>query len=292
MSHFDFDQKVPLCVGDLADIYLGHVTRESEIFPAITKLAREATLNPLLIQEAHHLARIRQRMLVQKSMWVHSIPRVFGSFSNADGDKLVNILEYFPGFFSVHAIRTLYEATSSSAPYAGVDGRTMAWMWRRLLILMDWTHKIGLVHGALLPPHILYYPDNNRRGGHDQKKHSVRVVDWCYSTDYSLQQTLPAVCSQWAEFYPPEVGAKFDLGPWTDLYMAAKTMVYITGGVVSANQFPPSIDPRLAQCILRCLDLSRQHREQSAKEQFERFDAVLKEVFGEPKFHDFILPGI
>ena len=41
----------------------------------------------------------------------------------------------------------------------GLDPRDAAWMWRRLLVALGTVHAAGVVHGAVLPDHVLIHPD-------------------------------------------------------------------------------------------------------------------------------------
>ena len=49
----------------------------------------------------------------------------------------------------------------------GVDPRDVAWMWRRLLVALGLAHRAGVVHGAVLPEHVLI---------------SRPSTAWCWST--------------------------------------------------------------------------------------------------------------
>ena len=53
----------------------------------------------------------------------------------------------------------------------GVDPRDAAWMWRRLLVALGFAHRAGVLHGAVLPEHVLIHPG----------EHGLVLVDWCYS---------------------------------------------------------------------------------------------------------------
>jgi hypothetical protein len=50
----------------------------------------------------------------------------------------------------------------------GVDGRTVVWMWRRILELLAWLHASGVAHGAVVPEHVLVHP----------RHHGAVLVGW------------------------------------------------------------------------------------------------------------------
>ena len=53
----------------------------------------------------------------------------------------------------------------------GVAGRTVVWMWRRVLDLLTWVHACGLAHGSVLPEHVLIHP----------RDHGAILVGWSHA---------------------------------------------------------------------------------------------------------------
>lgn len=171
-----------------------------------------------------------------------------------------------------HGWRTL------AAVGAKVDARTSVWLMKRLLTLLGWVHHLGLVHGAVLPQHVLVYPDNdgNRMDPH---KHTVRLIDWCYSVHYARRTRLSSWVPAWKAYYAPELLAKTGLTPSADLYMAAALVHY-----AAPDQ------PHVLRAVLeRALKTKAEERYQTAEEMFTAWDHAARAEYGKPVWHDFNL---
>ena len=279
--------------GDIADLHSArHLVgaKENEV---LIKAARTHEDNELLVAERDTLEAVHKYLVTntRHGDWDQCIPQILDSFLLDAGTAKrvrVNVLEKFDGFLTVEQIHSHYPD--------GVDGRTVAWMWKRLMILLDWVHQAGYIHGAVLPPHIMYYPDNDGRTERDKRKHSVRLVDFCYSRKHrdlhrvSGTSKLIAWSPAWKDFYPPEVLAKKSVGPETDMYMAAKTMLYLIGGDVKTNTVPKHIEREVSDFLLMCLHNDRQKRPLDIRQYFTLFVMMLERVYGKPKYHMFNIP--
>ena len=279
--HFDYVRNFGLCTGDIADIHLGTIKDAVKLTPVLLKIARNQIDNDLLKNEADVLKALTDKFASEKKSqtWNCCVPKILDSFQvTADDGKpkpQVNILEFFTGFISGEDIRKIS---------TGIDGRTLVWMWKRTLGVLSWIHHFGYVHGAVLPPHVLFFPDGSIK---DERTHAIRLVDWCYAVNE--KERLKAWIPDYKDFYPPEVINKNTIKPSTDLYMAAKTMIYLTGGDVIKNKFPTKIPPQLGNQIKKCLDPVAHRRPQNVSAIFDAFKATAKDVYGEPKFHEFKL---
>ncbi|MBX4205034.1 MAG: J domain-containing protein [Candidatus Doudnabacteria bacterium] len=274
--------------GDIADIHAARMVDGPKISEVLLKAAREVSDNALLEAERDTLEALRKKLVAKSkySDWDECLPKVLDSFllDTGSGPKArINVLEKFEGFYTVEQIRTLIPG--------GIDGRTLAWMWKRLLLMLDWTHKLGCLHGAVLPPHVMYYPDNDGHTGRDHRKHAVRLIDWCYSRKLTPAAKLIAWSPQWEAFYPPEILAKGTLVPATDLFMGAKTMLYLIGGDAGTDKFPDHIEKEICESFRMCLELDSRRRPQDIKTYFESFVGILERVYGKPKYHLFNLPN-
>ena len=101
----------------------------------------------------------------------------------------------------------------------GLDPRDVAWMWRRLLVALGLAHRAGVVHGAVLPDHVLIEPAD----------HGVVLVDWCYSVTDRLDHGARRSCRPTPDWYPREVHKRQPPGPGTDIAMAARCMTALMG---------------------------------------------------------------
>ena len=101
------------------------------------------------------------------------VPELTDSFQlSGKWSRAVNVIRPSPGFLSLQQIQ---------AKVGKVDPQTAVWMMKRGLTLLGWVNHLGFIHGAVLPCHVLVYPDNDGGKGVDPRKHSIRLVDWCYS---------------------------------------------------------------------------------------------------------------
>lgn len=274
--------------GDVADLYFASLESSKSRGNLLVKAARSSSDNDLLVAEQIMLELLHRKL--PKDTWGQCVPTILDSFLLNDGKfqkRRVNVMDRFDGFLTAEEIRRRMPN--------GIDARTFAWMWKRLLVLLDWTYHTGIVHGAILPPHVMFYPDNDGGKQRDIRKHSIRLVDWCYAVDYKNRTRLSAWLPQWKDYYAPEVLAKEPLGPWTDLYMGAATMVYMLGdfkknGLLTFDfaGLPGSMAGSLAQC----LEHDPKKRPQSLSEYFIDFTELLKKEYGAPKWYDFVVPGV
>ncbi len=254
-------------VGDVADLYI------VEKYPLIVKVARSHDDNDLLRAEASALKLLAGITGPVKD----GVPAIETFQVDGRRKREANVLTYFPGFYTaeqVHAKMT-------------VDAQTGVWMFKRILSLLTWVHHFKLVHGAILPPHVLFYPDNDEgstlaRPGknrfNDPRTHSIRLIDWCYSVDFTKRTRLSSWVPAWKDHYPPEVIAKTSIGPTTDLYMAAMLINYLSG----------TLPPALEKVLVKCLKPNPAERYQKASEVFEDWKYAAKVAFGEPQWHDFV----
>ena len=252
-------------IGELADLY------EVAGKPLLVKVARSHDDNDLLRAEAAALHILKQ-IPPPVSEGVAALAENFQLEAAAGNPwkREANVIADLPGFVTAEEVhrKTI------------VDARTVVWIFKRILTLLTWVHHFGLVHGAILPPHVLLYPDNDGKNERDARKHSVRLVDWCYSVDFKTRTRLSAWVPAWKEHYAPELLSKKAIGPAADLYMAAFLMRYLT------KDLPRSLET----VLVRCVDKDPQKRYQKAAEVFEAWSKAAIAEFGSPRWQAFNLP--
>ena len=175
-----------LASGDIADLLA------ADGGDAVLKVPRSLADNDLMAAEATAL----------RTLWTDGdpryrayAPRLIESATRADG-RVVNKLKRLHGFVSLDGMNR-------------IDPRDAAWIWRRLLVALGWAHRAGLVHGAVLPAHVLIHPT----------EHGVVLVDWCYAVRPGNR--LAALVAEHRADYPPEIP---HVTPATDIYLATVLM--------------------------------------------------------------------
>ena len=179
----------PAHAGDLADLYDVGADR-------LLKLPRDPADNDLMAREAHALrtdrgARRPALPAVRAPAGRH-LPAPGRGHRRANAGS--TCWPPYPGCTTSTRSRRAYPD--------GLDARDAAWIWRRLLVALGLAHRAGVVHGAVLPRHVLIEPD----------AHGVVLVDWCFSAPPTA-----APSRRWSpgheDWYPPEVTAQAALRP-------------------------------------------------------------------------------
>ncbi|MFG1924576.1 molecular chaperone DnaJ [Cryptosporangium sp. NPDC048952] len=237
--------------GDLADLFPSGT--------ALLKIARDPADNDLLTTEAEAL-----RLLPGDRRYRAYFPLLRETFVVEDeGDyRAVNVLDHCDGFVSLADVERAYPD--------GVDPRDAAWMWRRLLVALGAAHRAGVVHGAVLPEHVLIHPDD----------HGLVLVDWCYSA--LAGASVPALVERYRDAYPPEILAKEPAVPATDLYLASGLMLRLMGG--RAHE-------KLRRFANGCRFTAPRMRPDDAWQLLAELDELLQTLYGPRKFRKFTVPA-
>ncbi|MFG1916079.1 serine/threonine protein kinase [Micromonospora sp. NPDC048898] len=250
----DYRLGTPAHSGDLADLYDVGDDR-------LLKLPRRPTDNDLLAREAHALRTIAER---GDPRYLPYVPRLVDEFPHRDAasgaERRINVIATAPGLHDLDEVRHAYPD--------GLDARDVAWMWRRLLVVLGLAHRAGLVHGAVLPRHVLIEPD----------AHGVVLVDWCFSAP--VGGTVPALVPGHSDWYPPEVAAKRPCGPGTDIAMASRCMSWLMG-----SRAPRELHAFAQGCRQRSLHA----RPADAWRLLRELDQVLDRLYGPRTFRPFTL---
>lgn len=254
-----------LIIGDIADIY--RVSGKE----LCVKVARHHDDNDLLRAEAEAL----QTLAKIDGPVRKGIPEIVSRFQ-IDGirKREVNVIEYFPGFISGTDVYKRLEDKQ-------VSKKTGVWMFKRILSVLSWAHHFHITHGAILPPHVLFYPDNDGGLGRDPRKHTVRLIDWCYSVNFKNRTRLSSWVPAWKDHYAPELLEKKSIGPASDIYMAAQLITYLCGTLWM---------PELGKVLKKCLDKDLAKRYQKAGDALNDWKEAAQQAFGTPKWVEFNLP--
>lgn len=253
-----------LVTSDLCTLYTAHsVTAAGQSRPTICKIASRPGDQDLLEAEARAIKRLRASGTNELA---HPyIPELVDSFAYREKGKparRANVLNRLNGFYNLDQLRQHF-------PH-GLNPLDAAWIWRRLLVALDHAHRNQVVHGAVLPAHVMVEP----------ALHGVVLVDWCYAS-LAEDDTYPpvkAVVDAYRDWYPPEVLAKQPPSPATDLAMAVRCMTRLMGGDPVRGNLPPQVPKGLRAFFKGCLQTKQTARPQDAFELREEFDALLERL--------------
>jgi hypothetical protein len=248
--------------GDIANLY---ATADG-----LLKIARDPADNDLMRREA---AALRQLAGVEDRFRAY-FPRLTRAERHTDPGtgraRRANVLARLDGF------RTLAEA--GVAFPGGVDPRDAAWMWRRLLVAAGASARAGVIHGAVLPEHVLIHPG----------QHGLVLIDWCYSVrvpgpnSTAPSGRLRAVPGGYRSWYPPEVLAGRPAGPDLDIWLATQCMTELTG---------PRLPGPLAAFARGCQLTSPSYRPADAWALLAELDDLLGRLYGPRRFRPFAMPA-
>lgn len=238
----------PLAKGDIADLYRAESDKHE---PAVFKISRSPKDNDLMDTEAAALKALH-RHGPPNDNFLRYIPQLYDSLKASD--RRANIVSAALGYHSLSDIFSQY--------IEGLDFRHVVWMMNRLLSALGYAHKHGLVHGAVTPDHLLYHGVT----------HGLVLVDWCYSVE--IGNPIKAIVKNRKSFYPVEVLKKLPSSPATDIYMAARSMMF------AADQIPGEFLGILEWCTAE----SPKTRPQDAWELQDLWVKVAEKVYGKPKY--------
>ncbi|PDP88843.1 molecular chaperone DnaJ [Glycomyces fuscus] len=256
-----------LARGDVADLHPVRY-RAPDWRDAVLKLPRAPRDNDLLEAEATALRRVRERGHERYRAFV---PELVESFKHRDAatgvERRANVLGRLRGFHTLAEVRRAHPD--------GVDPRDAAWMWRRLLVAVGNAARAGVVHGAVVPEHVMIHP----------AEHGLVLVDWCYSVTAHAPRTaphVPAMVPGREDLYPPEVAARRPALPQTDIHMATRCVEYVTAGRL----------PRRLRAFARgCTLPAPGRRPRDGFALLGELDEALESLYGPRRFRPFTMPA-
>ncbi|MES1184074.1 MAG: hypothetical protein ABUL60_09670 [Myxococcales bacterium] len=251
-----------LAVGHSSDVFLA--TRATRITERLlVKVLRAAEDEALLRNEQSVLGKLEASAERGTPYFTSLVPqRAFSGLLEGSGFSrpFAAAFRQPPGF--AHTLAELRQRFPG-----GMDPRHGIWIWRRALELLDWLHRSGIIHGAILPEHILL----------DAREHSVGLVG--FSCAGAAGTPLAALDPRQSDFYPAGNVPKQTLVPAADLAMLARCIVHALGGEPARvpSHVPAPLARLLAEHVtgnatVAPLELSRNVSE------------VARECFGPPKF--------
>jgi len=238
-----------IAAGDIADVYEG----ASGSSRYILKIARVPGSHAYLDVEQKHVARLLKE--AGDSVYRLYVPTLVESFPAKDKiQKRVNVFAH-PG-------KPMYTFKQVVEKHPKLDGRHIAWIFRRLCEFLEFASRHKIVHGAILPEHVLI----------DVAGHGVQLCGWGQSVETG--QPVKIIASRYASWYPPEVIGKKPTAAATDLYMVGRLMLSAAAGT-----------PDRMKAFFKSLTLPGVlMRPDSPARVYDDFAEVITRVYGPKKF--------
>lgn len=234
--------------GDYSDVY---VTRDHKL----VKVARNRSFNEVLAHEYDVVCKLQQAS--GGDVYGKLLPLPVETFL-VKSDTLCRAVVFEHGS-DLYSFEDVYQKYPK-----GVDPADMAWMLKRLLQVLGFIHSYGYIHGAVLPSHVLINPVT----------HGIKLIGWTHSV--KLPGALKTISSKYESTYPKEVFDKKPCSPSLDVYMAGKCIEKLLG-----NHKPHGMIRGFLQT------LTSPTRPDDAWGLYDDFDAILRSVYGPPKFRTF-----
>ena len=252
------------------NLYPCSFREDGRLHRAVLKIARDWRDNDLAERETKALRTLARSK--DAETFSAYVPKLIDHFvyESAGVQRQAFVLEKYDGWYSLEDVHQAY-------PH-GIDPKDMAWMWRRLLVVLGFSHTNRILHGAVLPRNVWILPE----------EHGLMLVNWyCAVFDPLIAgtciQVIPADDERW---YPQEI-VKGEIPSFgTDIYMSAKCMVWLLGGDPQTRVFPNSVPTPLKAFLKGCI-LPQKRVPQNAWKLKEEFDELLERLWGKRTFHPF-----
>jgi hypothetical protein len=248
----------PVGSGDLCDVHRANAGASEFLL----KITRVPGGEDLMAKEFLILQRLHKQAKGQ--VYREFFPEPLESFSHQG--RQIDAYAWREGLITAEQILDKY--------HHGLDARHLGWMFNRVLEALGFVHQADFVHGAVLPPHLLFHTES----------HGLLLAGWIHAEN--LGTSLKVVPDRYKEWYPPECRDKLPTTPSVDIYLAAKSLIYLAGGDPIKNTMPAHIPPQVQQFVKGCLLESPSMRSQNAWEVRQEFGNILEGLsVGPSVFH-------
>jgi len=263
--------------GDLCNLYVGSTLDATGKKRVLLKVPVRPQDNDLVLNEARVLKHLRAGAgYAAARPFLSELVEAFPYEERETGIvRQMAVLSYMEGLFSLQEVRAAYPC--------GIDARDMAWSWRRLLIALDFAHTNAVIHGCVLPTHVLLHPE----------QHGVILIDWSYAVldPVHTHAWISALSTAYKAWYPAEVFAREEPRPGLDIFMAARCMIDLVGGDPLQRTMPDSVPWQIQNHLKGCTLPHPHQRPQDAHVLLQEFDELLARLWGPRTFHPFSMPG-
>jgi hypothetical protein len=256
----------PVSATAIANLYEVEYAVGANARAGLLKLPRDPRDNDLMEREAAALAALRRNGDPRCRAFAPELIDAFRHRDPADGVRRQGVITAgtLTGFHTLAQVRDAYPG--------GVDPRDAAWMWRRLLVALDYAHDAGIVHGAVLPATVYIHAE----------LHGLVLTDWCFSV-HARNEPIPAIHEEYRAWYPPEVAARRAPSSATDIYLATRCMAHLIG----KDAMPRALTNFVRGCTLTAESM----RPRSARRLLGELDDILERLYGRRTFRPFAMPS-
>jgi serine/threonine protein kinase len=174
-----------------------------------------------------------------------------------------NVFTHEPRWYSLRQVMGVHPV---------LNARHIVWIFNRMLTILGFVHRQGIVHGAIVPDHVLINPDN----------HGLKLVGWGHSVP--IGGVITSASARYLASLPEEVKQKKPASPATDIYMA----VQCAGALAQDNL--QSLPVPLRNFFGGCAQKSPGMRPDDAWKLYDEFKEVQEALYGPPKFIPFSMP--
>ncbi len=261
--------------GDICTLYSCCFETGGAQCRGVFKITRTPEDNDLVAAEAHILRHLHTGQDLQRLF--PFVPELHDSFLYQDetsAPRHANVLGWPDGLYSLAKVHANYSR--------GLDPRDVAWIWRKLLVVLGFAHVQGVIHGAVLPSHIFIQPE----------QHGLVLNNWLYAVREPdmTGERIRAVVAAYERWYPSEVYAKKLPTPGLDIYMGARCVVYLLGGDPLTGDLPAWVPPTLRAFFRGCLMQTPAYRPQGAWALLDEFTHLIEQLWGPRTFRPFTMP--
>ncbi len=267
-----------IAIGSICTLYRCRFDSGSKPTEGIFKIARDPRTNDLVANEALILRRLHAAD--RDGRFGPFLPIVEESFAYGEGSpdarRHANVLRMHAEIHSPDELYTLDEVRQQFP--AGLGGRDVAWIWRRLLNILGFAHSTGVIHGAVLPMHVLIEP----------AAHKLLLIDWCCAVHESdNRHPITILSGGYAPWYKRDNALRQPPTPNLDIAFAARCMIELLGGDPLRAEFPPKVEAGLQRHFERCLSGAASL---DAWKLLEDFDRLIDALWGPRKFQVLTMP--
>lgn len=256
-----------LASGDSSHTYFARwVRRLGEL--VVVKILRCEADADLIRREHAFLERLHQSPAPGTERFAARIPEPIALSPVRIGshERLVAVHRWRSGF-----LHTLEEVKRQHP--RGVDPKVAVWTFKRLLEVLAWSHRSGVLHGAVLPPHVLLHP----------RDHGAMLIGWstAMALDRGRRPELIAKSREWKSWYSGDG----DPAPNSDIAMAARCVLWISND--DGFDEPGRLTKGLGELVVAA---ARGERDDALK-LIDEVTARSLEDLGQPTYCPLAMPG-